>query len=159
MSGTTLLKDPPAANKDAVGSGKKAFGEVEPSPPTERYAGAGLVSPYVGVTGFMNRQQVTQALSCVPANSNRKLMVGVLISYKTLRGEKNILNEGRYPQRELINAIFIEHPLAFNVIHYTTPDRATLPEPTPGRHVTCSRPYPRHPAQYGLARSGCHQGI
>ena len=44
-------------------------------------------------------------------------MFGVLVSSKTLRGEKNKF-PNRYPLVEEIGKIFIEHPLAMNVIHF-----------------------------------------
>ena len=43
------------------------------------------IGPYVGVTGFMSRNEVTTALSFVPKESTRRLMVGVLMIPFSLR--------------------------------------------------------------------------
>jgi phosphoribosylanthranilate isomerase len=86
---------------------------------------APMNQPYIGVTAFMNHNQVMQALSYMPPNSNRKLMVGVLASSTTLLGEPNKL-PGRFPPIHTIGDIFADHALAFNVVHYATRDRETL---------------------------------
>ncbi|MDO8408385.1 MAG: hypothetical protein Q7S95_04140 [bacterium] len=76
--------------------------------------------PYIGVTGFTDRQQVIEAFFHVPDNAHRRLMVGVLASYKSLR---------RLPMREQwakqtppsdeLHSIFFEHPQVLNLIHYS----------------------------------------
>ena len=75
--------------------------------------------PYVGVTGFMSRAEVTEALTMVPEGSARRLMVGVLMSSKTLAGQMNKW-PGRYPKKEAVADIFIDDPRALNLIHYNT---------------------------------------
>lgn len=84
-------------------------------------------APYIGVTGFMTPQEVRAALRRFTAFVPRKLMVGVLASSKTLRGQPNKW-PGRYPVMERMKEIFQSHDLAVNLIHYNTDDPATLAE-------------------------------
>ena len=81
--------------------------------------------PYIGVTGFMNRDEVRAALEVVPADSDRQLMVGVLMSLKTLRGQTNRW-PGRYPEREAVSEIFVDDPKTLNLIHFSTDESLTL---------------------------------
>jgi hypothetical protein len=74
---------------------------------------------YIGVTGFMSQAEVTEALTMVPEGSARRLMVGVLMSSKTLAGQTNKW-PGRYPKKEAIADIFVDDPRALNLIHYNT---------------------------------------
>ena len=83
------------------------------------------VGPYVGVTGFMSRVEVSEALAMVPQGSTRRLMVGVLMSSKTLAGQQNKW-PGRYPKKEVLADIFIDDPRALNLIHYNTDHLETL---------------------------------
>jgi hypothetical protein len=75
--------------------------------------------PYVGVTGFMSRVEVNEALAMIPEGSKRRLMVGVLMSSKTLAGETNKW-PGRYPKKDAVADIFVDDPRALNLIHYNT---------------------------------------
>src|SRR5437868_5866280 len=81
--------------------------------------------PYVGVTGFMSRPEVVEALAMVPRGSVRRLMVGVLMSSKTLVGQINKW-PGRYPKKDAIVDIFIDDPRALNLIHYNTDNPEAL---------------------------------
>lgn len=81
-------------------------------------------TPYIGVTGFMNADEVQTALSAMEG-SKRKLMVGVLASAKTMRGEPNKW-PNRFPFVERIANIFCEDPNALNLIHFATDDRNTI---------------------------------
>lgn len=81
--------------------------------------------PYVGITGFMTKEEGDAVLEVMPPDSKRKLMLGVLVSQKTMRGEQNKL-PNRYPKSKDIARIFTEHPLALNLVHYNTKDRLTL---------------------------------
>ncbi len=80
--------------------------------------------PYIGITGFMNQNEVKAILSLMTKDSNRLLMVGILVSQKTLEGQQNRW-PGRYPKIEKVAKIFVNHPKAFNLIHYNTnePDK------------------------------------
>lgn len=80
---------------------------------------------YIGITGFMQRAETETILSCLPKYGNRKVMIGALASSKTLAGEKNRY-PNRYPEKEAIKDIFINHPSALNLIHYSTDNYETL---------------------------------
>jgi len=81
--------------------------------------------PYIGVTGFMSRGEVSRALSVVPKNSKYRLMVGLLMSSKTLKGRQNKW-PGRYPKAEDVADIFVNDYRALNLIHYNTDEPMTL---------------------------------
>ena len=83
------------------------------------------VGPYVGVTGFMSRAEVSEALAMIPEGSTHRLMVGVLVSSKTFAGLPNKW-PGRYPKKDVIADIFIDDPRALNLIHYNTDNRDQL---------------------------------
>ncbi len=87
-----------------------------------------MQTPYVGVTGFMHEAEVSAALDALdqlPHPPQRKLMVGVLASSKTLAGKPNKW-PNRYPKPEEIARLFTENPYVVNLIHYATDDRDTL---------------------------------
>lgn len=83
-----------------------------------------MTTPYIGVTDFTTKAQVKEAISHLLPWTDRRLHVGVMISYKTLNkiptatGWENIwLNEKQ------MHAVFEKesgehHPDQFNVIHY-----------------------------------------
>lgn len=79
--------------------------------------------PYIGITGFMTNEEVDTMLNLMPPSSKRLLMVGVLASWKTMHEGKI---SGRYPNVKSISKIFIQHPLALNLIHYHTKNTDTL---------------------------------
>ncbi len=73
--------------------------------------------PYIGITGFMTREEVETVMGAIPSNASRKFMVGVLASPKTIYGNGNKWT-GRYPMGNDISGIFTDDPRAFNLIHY-----------------------------------------
>lgn len=79
--------------------------------------------PYIGVTGFMSRNEVEKVLAEFPKDSVRKFMVGVLASTTTLYGEKPSRLFGRYPIIQNIEDIFSPDTRAFNVIHFNDKTR------------------------------------
>ncbi|MFA6973194.1 MAG: hypothetical protein WC238_00445 [Parcubacteria group bacterium] len=79
------------------------------------------LKPYVGITGFMSRQEVDDVLNAIPADFPRLLMVGVLVSSKTMQGIPNKW-PNRYPSADKIAGIFLDHPLALNLAHFNTKD-------------------------------------
>ena len=81
--------------------------------------------PYVGVTGFMSCNEVREALTMVPKKSVRRLMVGILMSSKTLAGQTNKW-PGRYPKKEAVAGIFADDERALNLVHYNTDNPETL---------------------------------
>ena len=76
---------------------------------------------YIGVTGFMSRAEVDAVLTAIPAGAERLLMVGVLVSSKTMEGIPNKWPK-RYPSAGQIAGIFPDHPLALNLVHFNTKD-------------------------------------
>jgi hypothetical protein len=95
-------------------------------------------APYIGITGFMEPQEVTTALALFHACDHpgsglngRQLMVGALASGKTLRGEKNKW-PNRYPvigdDNDPFEDLFVPDRRALNLIHFSTDDAETLPE-------------------------------
>lgn len=74
--------------------------------------------PYIGVSGIMTRDEVLAALDGFP-DCGRKLMVGVLVSAKTLRGEANRYPR-RYPLPEDISGIFVDDPRCLNLVHFAS---------------------------------------
>ncbi|MBI4437708.1 hypothetical protein HY631_02035 [Candidatus Uhrbacteria bacterium] len=84
--------------------------------------------PYIGVTGFVSREEVDAAVStldALPAWSDRRLMVGVLVNSKTLRGVRHA-RPFRYPLIERVAGLFHPHRRAVNLIHYATDDPQAL---------------------------------
>lgn len=77
-------------------------------------------TPYVGITGFMSADEVEQCLDAIPQESERKLMVGVLSSSKTVTGQTNS-SGNKFPKREDYSRIFINDSQAFNCFHFGNP--------------------------------------
>lgn len=84
-----------------------------------------MKTPYVGITGFMTKDEALDILSIVPVNSNRLVMIGVLASQKTIQGIPNKW-PNRYPTMDNIAGIFPDDPRALNLIHYNTKESDTL---------------------------------
>ena len=76
------------------------------------------VGPYIGVTGFMSRAEVNEAVAMIPPESKRRLMVGVLVSSITFAGETNRRYPRRYPRKENIAGIFSNNPRTLNLVHF-----------------------------------------
>lgn len=81
--------------------------------------------PYIGITGFMFKEEVTRVLEDMPEPCQRQLMVGVLASSKTLR-DMPVRRPNRYPRISQIGKIFQNDPRALNLIHYYTDDAGSL---------------------------------
>ncbi len=79
---------------------------------------------YVGVTGFMRPGEITATLTVWPETTERKLMVGILVSSKTLMGVQNKW-PGRYPHVNVVSKLLVDDPRVLNLVHYNTdhPDR------------------------------------
>lgn len=82
-----------------------------------------MSNSYIGVTGFTERSQIEVAMRSLYADQERKLMAGVLVSDKTLKGEKDKLYPNRYPSVDSLGNIFIKHQQLFNVIHFHSSDK------------------------------------
>ena len=81
------------------------------------------MTAYIGVSGFMRSDEVRGALAVFP-DCGRSLMVGVLVSAKTLSGQRNKY-PNRYPLVEDIANIFTDDPRCLNLIHYASDERPT----------------------------------
>ena len=84
-----------------------------------------MSKPYIGITGFMDKKEVETMIKSIAFETSRQLMIGVLVSNKTINGEKNN-HPTRYPLRERLGQIFIKHPMVINMIHYYTDDQTDL---------------------------------
>ena len=82
------------------------------------------IYPYVGITGFMHQAEVGAVLEVFPdsAKTGRKLMVGVLVSGKTLEGLPNRW-QNRYPAIDKVRDIFLDHPDVLNLVHFNTKEK------------------------------------
>ncbi len=80
--------------------------------------------PYVGITDFMTFEQVKRMLAAFKANlgpeQNRRLHVGVMMSYKTLHGIETKWTEA-FPPKETIADIFGSDK-TMNCLHYADYD-------------------------------------
>ena len=82
---------------------------------------------YIGVTGFGSRHQVKSVLRALPFGTNRKLMVGVLASHKTINGERQSL-PCRCPSELQMRSIFVDDPRVLNLVHFNTKEPHLLYE-------------------------------
>lgn len=89
-----------------------------------------MTVPYIGITGVMNRAQVAAigagTLSLV-SRSGRQIMIGVLVSSKTLAGQKNKYPH-LYPPVKNLSEIFSPDPRFLNLVHYSTDNPLLLRE-------------------------------
>lgn len=87
--------------------------------------------PYIGVTDFTTHSQVKEAIDCLLPWTDRRLHVGVMISYKTLNGIATSTGwENIWLKEEQMHQVFKKHKGEhhqdqFNVIHYADyPDQS-----------------------------------
>lgn len=77
--------------------------------------------PYIGVTGFSKPAEVLAAIDAFPPNSSRQLMIGVLATWKSLRG---IPMKPKWvkqtPPPENINDLFVDDDRILNLVHLST---------------------------------------
>jgi len=81
--------------------------------------------PYIGITDFTDSSQVQTMLEvfqkAFPEANERKLMVGVMMSHKTMNKlESKWL--AVFPPAEKVADIFIRHPQLLNTLHYADYD-------------------------------------
>lgn len=81
--------------------------------------------PYVGICDFESAAQATAMAKVLAANggadAERRLMVGVMMSYKTLNGLPTKW-AGVWPDKDELSSIFIPHHRALNTLHYADYD-------------------------------------
>ena len=86
--------------------------------------------PYIGVTGFMTREEVDQAITAFHQTKrpdDRHLMIGILASSKTLKGEQNKWGN-RFPRVQDISRLVRDRPFMTTLVHYSTDEPETLSE-------------------------------
>lgn len=89
--------------------------------------------PYIGITGFMSRDEMDAMLALLPENCRHMLMVGVLANQRTIRGEPQ-KRPNRNPKKEDIEKIFPPPSIwpasgnrtTLNLVHYNTKDGSNL---------------------------------
>ncbi|MBP7770701.1 MAG: hypothetical protein KA066_02195 [Candidatus Pacebacteria bacterium] len=76
--------------------------------------------PYIGITGFTARSQINAVLgNGLPAVTDQLVMVGLLISSRTMRGETNKW-PNRYPKPGDLEHVFVNDKRLLNLIHFNT---------------------------------------
>lgn len=85
--------------------------------------------PYIGITGFMEADEVTACLNYWRQVTNPTpqylLMIGVLVSSKTITGHANAWSN-KFPKRQYFRRIFQRSDYLFNCLHFATRDPERL---------------------------------
>ena len=76
-----------------------------------------MMESYIGITGFCSRREVDAVLEAVPANPERLLMCGVLLSNALLAGNASDA-PNRCPAPDAVAGIFSDDPRCLNLVHY-----------------------------------------
>lgn len=85
------------------------------------------MNPYIGITGFLKPEEVFSALGVFPEGISRKLMVGVLASYKSLRGiPMKPRWAKRMPNPASISRLFLNDERVVNLVHLSTGEETIL---------------------------------
>ncbi len=80
---------------------------------------------YIGVTGFGWNFQVGEALKALPEKTQTKLMVGVLVSSKSLQDKPGV-KKTRYPTPTEIHHIFTSSRRTLNLVHFNSKEPERL---------------------------------
>lgn len=83
---------------------------------------------YIGITDFWTKQQALDMLAVFDKfnkKENRKLMIGIMMSYKTLNDLPTKWKDIWISKDEIAN-VFPDHPSAFNTLHYADYDGIDL---------------------------------
>lgn len=89
--------------------------------------GGNMETPYIGITGFMERRQVESVLMDLSLPKGYKLMVGVLAHGKyhfDKDASGKIKKPPRHPETQNLAQIFVDDPRCLNLIHLHVPDDA-----------------------------------
>ena len=94
--------------------------------------------PYIGVTGFVSKEEMDtfnrlfiserkggQSIKNLIDSIHHKIMIGVLVSHKTLLKEMPD-NQNRYPYIDNVREIFIDDDTYFNCVHFNSKDSENL---------------------------------
>ncbi|MDD4409804.1 MAG: hypothetical protein PHW52_04100 [Candidatus Pacebacteria bacterium] len=80
---------------------------------------------YIGITGFGSREEVKEVLNF--RGTDRQIMIGVLMTEKTLNGFRKNNKPNRYPEARIIPGIFPKKSRrTLNLIHYSTKNKDNL---------------------------------
>lgn len=80
---------------------------------------------YIGITGFSSRGEVERVVAARPQESEHLLMIGMLVSHKSLHGQP-VEKPKRYPKREVVPSIFMPGKNLLNLIHFNTKNPEVL---------------------------------
>lgn len=83
-----------------------------------------MIPSYIGITDFDNRFRVIEMLDLFPESHPRKLMMGVMSSWKWFHGGTTKWNKVWLP-RDQIKQMFVDHPKVFNTLHWADYDNMT----------------------------------
>lgn len=79
------------------------------------------MNPYIGITGFSKPEEVSAALQVFANNGSRKLMVGVLATYKALRSIPMKPKWAKQtPNPASISGLFPNDERVVNLVHFST---------------------------------------
>lgn len=77
------------------------------------------MKPYIGVTGFSNKNEVERAVNAVPRRAAHQLMVGTLVSWKSLRGiPLKPKWQKQFPKVNKLDKLFSTEEKTVNLVHY-----------------------------------------
>jgi hypothetical protein len=78
------------------------------------------MKPYIGITGFTKPEEVESAINAFPVDY-RKLMVGVLATFKSLRGIPMKPKWAKQtPSPKAISDLFLDDIRVINLVHFST---------------------------------------
>jgi len=84
-------------------------------------------SPYIGVTGFMTQSEVASGIEASERFSpwaRHQLMIGVMVSARTLAGESHSSRPNQFPDVNDVASLFSLHRRVVNLIHFNSKDKA-----------------------------------
>ena len=99
-----------------------------------------MLIPYIGITDFTSSKQVHSMLKVFRTHrrrgSQRKLHVGVMMSYKTLHGIPTKWSNA-FPQKETIASIFSYNDDVYNCLHYADYEDCPVLSRNLSRAISC----------------------
>ena len=82
-----------------------------------------ITGPYIGATGFTMPDEVYDALKAYPRDHTHKLMVGIEVTWKSLRGiPLKPMWAKQTPEPEAIKSLMIDDERVINLAHYSIED-------------------------------------
>ena len=74
---------------------------------------------YIGITGVTSKTELAAVTNILPTENKQLVMVGVLASSRTIRGEPNKFPR-RYPRPADLGSIFSDQTHRLNLVHFNT---------------------------------------